>query len=120
MLPGGRQLPLDARLQVLLLLAQHLLRLPQPGQGLLRRGPPSALVGGRAAAPLEELGDLAHLGGLSSGRGSPLPPRLFRGSAPGGGAERGWVRGWVRDEVSVNQGHPTAPPRGGDSRPVSC
>lgn len=91
-LPGGRQLPLDARLQVLLLLAQHLLRLPQPGQGLLRRGPPSALVGGRAAAPLEEPGDLAHLGGLSSARGSPLPPRLFRGSAPGGGAERGWVR----------------------------
>lgn len=52
-LPGCRQLPLDPRLQVRLLLAQHLLRLPQPGQRLLRRGPPAAP--GSRAAPLEEL-----------------------------------------------------------------
>lgn len=69
MLPGQAELPLDSAFQVLLLLAQHLLGLPQAGQGLLGAGSRPAL--GRAR-PLEELAQLAH----GCGAGSRQRPRL--------------------------------------------
>ena len=56
-LPGQAELSLDAAFQALLLLAQHLLRLPKSGQSFLGAGGRAAL--GRASA-FEELAQLAH------------------------------------------------------------
>lgn len=84
---GQGELSLDSILQVLLLLAQHLLGLPQADQGLLRAGSRSAL---RRASPLKELAQLAHGCGVGGapGRqagemvpGSPGPH--LDGGAPG-------------------------------------
>ena len=73
-LPGQAELSLDAAFQVLLLLAQHLLRLPKSGQSFLGAGGRAAL--GRASA-FEELAQLAHgAGGPGGGpRGSWLGAR---------------------------------------------
>lgn len=64
---GQGEFPLDSIFQVLLFLAQHLLRLPKSGQGLLGAGSGPAF---RRASPLKELAQLAHGCGLE-GRAVP-------------------------------------------------
>lgn len=73
---GQGELPLDAVFQVVLLLAQHLLGLPESGQGLLGAGGPTAL---RRAPSFKEPAQLAHgcaVGGVLGGTGERDRPPL--------------------------------------------
>lgn len=76
---GQGDFSLDSIFQVLLFLAQHLLGLPKPGQGLLGAGSGSAL---RRASPFKELAQLAH-GCGSEGRGVPGVSQELPGPRPG-------------------------------------